>query len=68
MKNILASFVAFFALDRISKMITEPLAQVPKDWRYVRYAIAGCVILMVTMSALEYSARCLESIVRHWPF
>lgn len=49
-------------------MITEPLELVPKDWRLVRYAVAAGVVLVVSVSAIEYAIRCIESIVNHWPF
>lgn len=49
-------------------MITDPLELVPKDWRLVRYAVAAGVVLIVSITALEYPIRCLESIAKHWPF
>ena len=64
----LALIGAYFAMTKVFKMLTDPLKQVPGDWRFLRLLIVVCAILTIAFSALDYSTRCLESIVEHWPF
>ena len=68
MKDILTGIGAYFAMTKVFKMLTDPLNQVPGDWRFLRLSIVVCAILTIAFSALDYSTRCLESIVEHWPF
>lgn len=68
MKDILTGIGAYFAMTKVFKMLTDPLKQVPGDWRFLRLSIVVCAILTIAFSALDYSTRCLESIVEHWPF
>lgn len=55
-------------MTKVFKMLTDPLKQVPGDWRFLRLSIVVCAILTIAFSALDYSTKCLESIVEHWPF
>lgn len=64
MRDILTAIGAFFALNRISKMLTEPLSQVPYDWRLIRCLI----VAMALMGFGMFFAYALNYMVSVWPF
>lgn len=41
MHSILTAIGAFFAMRRVSEMMTNPLDSVPSDWRFLRISILG---------------------------
>ena len=70
--KILTLLGAFFALDRISKMFTELLSMVPKDWQIIRLVIAFSIAFGLTICTAVFlgmfTVYGIEFMVNHWPF
>lgn len=64
MRDILAGIGAYFAMSRVSKMLTEPMTKVPYDWRAIRCLIVAFAMMGFGMFAV-YAANFM---VRYWPF
>ena len=64
MKNILSVIGAFLALSKVSKMLTEPLSNVPLDWRLVRWLIVATVATTFGM----FFVYALHFMATYWPF
>lgn len=64
MKDILTAISAFFAFNKISKMLTDPIRSVPFDWIVIRLTIVAVALTSFAM----FFVYALDFMVKHWPF
>lgn len=68
MRDILTAIGAYVALNKVAKMLTEPLKTVPLDWQLARWTIAITVVGVAIGGVGMFFVYALNYIVTNWPF